>query len=282
MVFANERHEQILKLLEEKKKMSVAELSGILGVSEVTVRKDLEALERQKSLTRTFGGALFLEPPKPASSCSIPPESLDDYGRKQAIGALAAALVGDEDFIFLGPGYTCLEVAKNLKSKNRLAITTMNVSACIELADTPEFNVMLAPGSFTKRNGTYYVTGSVLIDYFSDSYFDKIFLTMDGISLTRGFSVLDDIIGEIDLALIMSVNPGFGGQKFIQNTLKKVHQLRDLIELRNSNALIEVDGGVNEETGRQLKEVGADILVAGNYVFKADDPRGRIGILKQL
>lgn len=95
-------------------------------------------------------------------------------------------------------------------------------------------------------------------------------------------SVLDDIIGEIDLALIMSVNPGFGGQKFIQNTLKKVHQLCDLIELRNSNALIEVDGGVNEETGRQLKEVGADILVAGNYVFKADDPRGRIGILKQL
>lgn len=95
-------------------------------------------------------------------------------------------------------------------------------------------------------------------------------------------SVLDDIIGEIDLALIMSVNPGFGGQKFIQNTLKKVHQLRDLIELRNSNALIEVDGGVNEETGRQLKEVGADILVAGNYVFKADDPRGRISILKQL
>lgn len=95
-------------------------------------------------------------------------------------------------------------------------------------------------------------------------------------------SVLDDIIGEIDLALIMSVNPGFGGQKFIRNTLKKVHQLRDLIELRNSNALIEVDGGVNEETGRQLKEVGADILVAGNYVFKADDPRGRIGILKQL
>lgn len=95
-------------------------------------------------------------------------------------------------------------------------------------------------------------------------------------------SVLDDIIGEVDLALIMSVNPGFGGQKFIQNTLKKVHQLRDLIELRNSNALIEVDGGVNEETGRQLKEVGADILVAGNYVFKADDPRGRIGTLKQL
>ena len=70
MVFANERHKQILKLLEEKKKMSVAELSGILGVSEVTVRKDLEALERQKSLTRTFGGALFLDPPKPASSCS--------------------------------------------------------------------------------------------------------------------------------------------------------------------------------------------------------------------
>lgn len=201
-MFANERHAKILSILEQQKKATVSELSHCLEVSEVTIRKDLEYLEQQERLTRTFGGALYKEPGKQGSSCFIPPESLTDYGRKQSIGALAAELVNDEDFIFLGPGYTCLEVAKNLKSKNRLAITTMNISAAIELADTPEFNVMMVPGNFTRRNGTYYVTGSVLIDYFSDIYFDKIFLTMDGISLTRGFSVLDDVTARIFHALL--------------------------------------------------------------------------------
>ena len=153
-MFANERHSKILTILGEKKKITVAELSHLLGVSEVTIRKDLEYLEQQESLTRTFGGALYKEQGKQGSSCFIPPESLNDYDRKQSIGSLAASLVNDEDFIFLGPGYTCLEVAKNLKTKNRLAITTMNVSAAIELTDTPEFNVMMVPGDFTRRYGT--------------------------------------------------------------------------------------------------------------------------------
>ncbi len=196
-MYATERHSSILNFLEAHKKASVTELSELLTVSEVTIRKDLERLEQQNKLTRTFGGALYLDTKKQVSSCPVPPESLDDYGRKQAIGSLAAELVHDEDFIFLGPGYTCLEVAKHLKDKNRLAISTMNVSAAIELSETPEFNVMMVPGDFTKRNGTYYVTGSVLIDYFSNVYFDKVFLTMDGISLTRGFSVLDDITARI-------------------------------------------------------------------------------------
>ena len=95
-------------------------------------------------------------------------------------------------------------------------------------------------------------------------------------------SMLADIIDDIDLALIMSVNPGFGGQKFIQNSVKKVHELRDLISLRGSKALIEVDAGVNEETGRLLKDAGADILVAGNYVFGAENPLERISTLKNL
>lgn len=95
-------------------------------------------------------------------------------------------------------------------------------------------------------------------------------------------SVLDDIICDVDMVLIMSVNPGFGGQKFIQNSVKKVRELREMIERRGSKALIEVDGGVNEETGRMLKEAGADILVAGNYVFKAENPLERISTLKNL
>lgn len=85
-------------------------------------------------------------------------------------------------------------------------------------------------------------------------------------------SVLEDIAADVDLVLLMSVNPGFGGQKFIPHTLEKVRQLRHLLDRTGSKALIEVDGGVNLETGRQLKAVGADVLVAGSYIFSAPDP----------
>lgn len=93
-------------------------------------------------------------------------------------------------------------------------------------------------------------------------------------------SVLEDIIGEVDMVLLMSVNPGFGGQKFIENTLKKVHDLRALMERTGSHPLIEVDGGVNPETAKRLVEAGADMLVAGNAVFGADDPEAMIHQLR--
>lgn len=94
--------------------------------------------------------------------------------------------------------------------------------------------------------------------------------------------LLRDIITEVDLVLLMSVNPGFGGQKFIPQTLNKVRELRALIEETGSKALIEVDGGVNDKTGEQLRDAGADILVAGNYVFKAEDPHVAIHSLHVL
>ncbi len=94
--------------------------------------------------------------------------------------------------------------------------------------------------------------------------------------------LLRDIVEQLDLVLLMSVNPGFGGQKFIPNTLNKVRQLRELITEIGSKAVIEVDGGVNAETGRQLAEAGADVLVAGNYVFKAADPLAAIDTLVKL
>ena len=93
---------------------------------------------------------------------------------------------------------------------------------------------------------------------------------------------LTDIVAELDMVLLMSVNPGFGGQKFIPNTLNKVARLRKLIEETGSTALIEIDGGVNLETGRQLADAGADILVAGSFVFNAPDPTAVIKELKNL
>ena len=95
-------------------------------------------------------------------------------------------------------------------------------------------------------------------------------------------AMLTDIIGDVDMVLLMSVNPGFGGQKFIEHTLDKVRDLRELITRTDSKALIEVDGGVNPETGKRLVEAGADVLVAGNAVFKATDPVEMIHTLKSL
>lgn len=94
--------------------------------------------------------------------------------------------------------------------------------------------------------------------------------------------MLQDIIFELDMVLLMSVNPGFGGQQFIPHTLRRVDELRRLIGETGSKALIEIDGGVNLQTGRQLAEAGADILVAGSYVFGANNPAAAVDALKTL
>lgn len=92
--------------------------------------------------------------------------------------------------------------------------------------------------------------------------------------------VLEDIINDVEMVLLMSVNPGFGGQKFIANTLNKVERLRALIDRSQSRALIEVDGGVQAETAPMLVRAGADVLVSGSYIFKAADPIATISSLK--
>ncbi|MBQ4353013.1 MAG: ribulose-phosphate 3-epimerase [Prevotella sp.] len=93
-------------------------------------------------------------------------------------------------------------------------------------------------------------------------------------------SALEDIIGDVELVLLMSVNPGFGGQKFIANTIKKVQELRELIARSGSKALIEVDGGVQNETAPRLVKAGADVLVSGSYIFGAENPTEVIKSLK--
>jgi ribulose-phosphate 3-epimerase len=93
---------------------------------------------------------------------------------------------------------------------------------------------------------------------------------------------LEDVINDLDLVLIMSVNPGFGGQKFIPSSVSKVKKMKSLIAANKSSALIEVDGGVNLETGAELSAAGADALVAGSYVFKSENPTSTISNLKKL
>lgn len=93
-------------------------------------------------------------------------------------------------------------------------------------------------------------------------------------------NVLDDIIQDVDMVLLMSVNPGFGGQEFIEHTLEKIGKLKSLITATGSHALVEVDGGVQEDTAPRLKAAGADVLVSGSFVFKSSDPLAAIRELK--
>ncbi len=94
--------------------------------------------------------------------------------------------------------------------------------------------------------------------------------------------LLGDVLADLDMVLLMSVNPGFGGQKFIPQTIDKVQRLRRMIDERGLSTLIEVDGGVNASTGAALVEAGADVLVAGSYVFSHEDPKAAIHSLKEL
>ena len=94
--------------------------------------------------------------------------------------------------------------------------------------------------------------------------------------------VLEDVIRDVDMVLLMTVNPGFGGQQFIEHSLDKVRMLRQMIERTGAHALIEVDGGVNARTAPLLAQAGVDVLVAGSYVFGADNPEERIKELKNL
>lgn len=95
-------------------------------------------------------------------------------------------------------------------------------------------------------------------------------------------SLLEDVIKDIDLVCIMSVNPGFGGQSFIENTYKKVKQLKEIITRNNASTLIEIDGGVTSKNAQQLVESGADVLVAGSFVFNAENPIQTIADLKKI
>ena len=104
-----------------------------------------------------------------------------------------------------------------------------------------------------------------------------------GVAITPHTSVrlLEDTIQDIDIVIVMSVNPGFGGQSFIENTYQKVADLKELINRKNTNTLIEIDGGVNAENAKKLIDIGADVLVAGSFIFKSANPIETIKKLKE-
>lgn len=192
MIGKEERLRLILDTIGTTSVLDVAALSAAAGVSQVTVRKDLQHLEREGRIRRSYGKVWLAD-----GMASAAPARRENGPAKKTIGALAAGLAEDEDLMFIGPGRNCLEFARHLTHCRRLSVITMNLSAAAALADAPDIRLLTLPGDFTRRNGTYYVTGTAAARYVSQLYVDKAFITADGLDIERGFSVLDEITAQI-------------------------------------------------------------------------------------
>lgn len=191
-MFAAERIQKIKRILLEYKKADVSHLSNLLSVSEVTVRKDLERLESEGFLQRTHGGAILCED---GTSENIYENRADipEIEHKKMIGLIAAQIVGNNEAIFIGPGTTCLQIAKNLKDKKNLNIITNNISAAIELTNIPGIRVVLTGGDIIQQEYTYSLTGPAVIQALKNIYVDKAFIGVNGISFKRGYTIHDSM-----------------------------------------------------------------------------------------
>jgi len=194
-VFATERQNRIKQLLFEYDKVGVGSLSEILDVSEVTIRKDLEKLEKDGFLIRTHGGAVLREDvPKEEVS---PESDIPNIESKKMIGIFAAALIQDRDVIFLGPGSTCIQIAKNLRDKKDIIVVTNNIGVMTELAGLPSCRVLATGGEIDASEYGVMMTGEATIKSIKALYMNKVFVSVDGISFSRGYMMRNAYIGQM-------------------------------------------------------------------------------------
>lgn len=180
------RLDEIKRILTEKKQVDVPSLSQILGVTEATIRRDLEKLENENFLTRTHGGAVLNEPKHTASTLFDPP--IDNSEMYENIGKIAAQFVQNNDVIFLGPGTCSRFVARFMKDKiNMTAVTTDLLVAHDFALYSPNISVIVTGGNLNPT--TLELSGQMTSNSLSSFYFNTSFFDIDGITLTRGYSV---------------------------------------------------------------------------------------------
>lgn len=194
-MFASERHNKIKQLLFEYGKVDVNSLSDVLSVSEVTIRKDLEKLELDGFLIRTHGGAVLKEDaPRDVSASD---EGIPNLDSKKMIGMFAAALIQDRDVIFLGPGSTCIQIAKNLRDKKDIIVITNNIGVMVELASEPNCRVLGTGGELDPTEHGIMMTGDILLNSLKSMYINKAFVGVDGISFKRGFMIRNGFMAQM-------------------------------------------------------------------------------------
>ncbi|MBC5649219.1 DeoR/GlpR family DNA-binding transcription regulator [Christensenella tenuis] len=194
-MFVTERHQKIRQMILEYKRVDVSNLSRLFSVSEVTIRKDLEQLEKEGFLVRTHGGAILNEGSLPLES-SISTADPDLLLKKQKIGDVLEKIISNNELIFLGAGSTCAEVSRKLVTKNELAVITNNINAIVILSENPNITLITTGGNATRKNSSIALTGSETIEFLKGKYVDKAIVSADGISYLNGFSLQNDIIAQ--------------------------------------------------------------------------------------
>ena len=176
-------------------KVDVSNLSDILSVSEVTVRKDLEVLEKGSFIIRTHGGAVLKEDvPRDDSLEGFEPPNMES---KRMIGVFAAALIQDRETVFIGAGSTCLQIAKNLRDKKDIIVITSNLSVMMELADMPNCKVLATGGELDNSEYGVMLTGEILLSNIKSMYVNKAFIGVDAISFKRGYMIRNAFLSRL-------------------------------------------------------------------------------------
>ncbi|WP_281658622.1 DeoR/GlpR family DNA-binding transcription regulator [Halobacillus sp. Cin3] len=185
-MFASQRHEKIRQILIEKKNVDTSTLTSLLGVSDVTVRKDLAALEKEGFLRKTFGGAVLSE--HDSSTHDYQKASIDNVEIKDAIAEKASVQIQKGDTIFIGSGATCYLLAKKIRHRQDLTIVTNNVNALNELIPYNS-KIFFIGGELVHHEGMVSTSSERVEDYFKGIYVNKAFTSVTGVDLTAGLTV---------------------------------------------------------------------------------------------
>ncbi len=192
-MFARNRRQHIGDIPTHQERVEVSQLSRELGVSEVTIRKDLEHLEQIGVVIRTHGGAVLKE--QLVQGADEPAD--DELGPDETIARIIPYMVDDGDLVYLGTQGICTVIAKYLRTKNALSVVTNNVSAAVELADNPDINIIMPGGQMSKRAGLCTLTGLDTTEFLAMKSVDKAIISADAVKLSTGYSVQDPGVAQI-------------------------------------------------------------------------------------
>jgi len=251
-----ERRAQILQELAGSPKVSVSKLSNKFGVSEVTIRKDLNELKKRNLLTRTRGGAIRLPETNRGNDTTIRDKQLYNYKEKRAIGKLAASLINENETILLDSGTTTLEVARNLQHFQNLTIITNAINIAIELLKYKRFSVILLGGHL--RETSHSTVGPVAESSLKIFYCDKLFLGVDSFNLEKGVStpnIEEANINQTMMSMAKETIAVFDSSKFNKRSFAFIASVNKI------NTVV-TDGGIPSEMKVQLKQMGVKVNVA--------------------
>lgn len=199
-MFATERRNAIRRALYRQKKVDVSQMSEMLGVSEVTIRKDLEYLEKEGLLIRTHGGAVLRESASLQENLISTNEPVIE--RFRSISNTIACLLEDGDMIYLGAGLLCLAIAKTMKTRKFLTVVTNNLSAATVLSENPGIRVICTQGTIYREQDVCTIKGTETLQYLSTLSYDKLIIGVDSFKVSRGFSMQDGDLAQLYKSLV--------------------------------------------------------------------------------